>query len=283
MEVEIEAGPDNGFGTQHRLRILTGYRAGEFVRNAASEEPLFDVDPVGLRNWAEQTGYVVKDRNSIEGGVMSSAERVTVNGHPAVKMELTVRKGAFSVARSAIGKSPSSDEFAWLLGILDGQTVAATVFSGTNVVGHTNEDQLRQAFARMNPGYAFWIKEPQLEVVIKKFGDGKIGFDMSGRYCEQTPAEIERLLSSVQEANGAPQKFEYQLLGRLQQDCDYYLGAGGRSKKHLWALDEAAQIEKMKELYEILAVKPEWITLEDIKGYEEKMVIGQQDSTRPRG
>lgn len=68
-----------------------------------------------------------------------------------------------------------------------------------------------------------------------------------------------------------PWAFEYQLLGRLQQDCEYYLGAGSRNKKHLWALDEVLQIQKMKELYEGLPVKPEWITLDEINAYEEKI------------
>ena len=70
----------------------------------------------------------------------------------------------------------------------------------------------------------------------------------------------------------AIESFEYQLLGRLQQDCQYNLGAGFRNKKHLWALDEALQIEKMKELYENLPVKPEWITPEAIAQYEQKML-----------
>lgn len=66
--------------------------------------------------------------------------------------------------------------------------------------------------------------------------------------------------------------FNYQLLSRLQQDCEYYLGHGNRSKKHLWALDEAAQIKKMKELYEGLREKPEWISLEEIERYERSMI-----------
>ncbi len=65
--------------------------------------------------------------------------------------------------------------------------------------------------------------------------------------------------------------FDYQLLGRLKQDCEYYLGAGNRNRKHLWALDEVLQIQKMKELYESLTEKPTWINLEEINGYEEKM------------
>lgn len=69
-----------------------------------------------------------------------------------------------------------------------------------------------------------------------------------------------------------PAQFEYQLLGRLQQDCEYYLGNGNRAKKHLWAGDEAGQIAKMKEIYESLPEKPEWITLEKIAKYEAAML-----------
>lgn len=67
-------------------------------------------------------------------------------------------------------------------------------------------------------------------------------------------------------------QFEYQLLARLQQDCEYYLGFGNRAKKHLWAGDEAEQIAKMKAIYESLPEKPEWITLEKIAEYEAAML-----------
>jgi len=66
--------------------------------------------------------------------------------------------------------------------------------------------------------------------------------------------------------------FNYRLLGRLQQDCEYYLGNGNRTKKHLWAGDEVEQIAKMKELYEGLPEKPMWISLQDIERYEAAMV-----------
>ena len=72
--------------------------------------------------------------------------------------------------------------------------------------------------------------------------------------------------------SNSPQATEYLLLGRLQQDCDYYLGAGARNKRHLWALDEALQIHKMKELYDCLAIKPEWLTLEAINEYERQFM-----------
>ena len=50
------------------------------------------------------------------------------------------------------------------------------------------------------------------------------------------------------------------LLDRLRADCDYFLGAGGRSEKHLWAGNVHAQIKKMRELYDALPEKPEWLT-----------------------
>jgi len=77
-----------------------------------------------------------------------------------------------------------------------------------------------------------------------------------------------------QEASSAAARlsFDYQLLARLQLDCDYYLGHGARAKKHLWAGDEAAQIQKMRELYEALPEKPEWLTLDEISRYEAAMV-----------
>ncbi len=64
---------------------------------------------------------------------------------------------------------------------------------------------------------------------------------------------------------------DYQLLSRLQSDCDYFLNAGGRSEKHLWAGTVSAQIHKMRELYDALPVKPEWITSDAIDSYEQRM------------
>ena len=63
----------------------------------------------------------------------------------------------------------------------------------------------------------------------------------------------------------------YQLLSRLKADCDYFLGAGGRAEKHLWAGNVDAQIAKMRELYAALPEKPEWFTMEDIDRYAQRM------------
>ena len=64
---------------------------------------------------------------------------------------------------------------------------------------------------------------------------------------------------------------DYRLLGRLRADCDYFLGAGQKNEKHLWAGSVHAQIAKMRELYEALPEKPEWLTPEAIDSYAERM------------
>lgn len=69
------------------------------------------------------------------------------------------------------------------------------------------------------------------------------------------------------------EKLDYQLLGRLKMDCEYFLGYGNRHEKHLWAGNVADQIQKMKELHNKFSAdkKPEWLTHDDILSYERQM------------
>lgn len=69
---------------------------------------------------------------------------------------------------------------------------------------------------------------------------------------------------------------DYRLLDRLRIDCDYYLGAGGRSEKHLWAGSVEKQIAKMRELYAALPEKPEWLSEQDINRYEQQMTVSDE-------
>lgn len=72
----------------------------------------------------------------------------------------------------------------------------------------------------------------------------------------------------------ADDRFNYMLLNRLQCDCEYYLGYGNCDAKHsLWAHDEQKQIDKMRELYDLLPVKPEWLTREQIDEYAARMNV----------
>lgn len=75
------------------------------------------------------------------------------------------------------------------------------------------------------------------------------------------------------EENNTNLEYNYMLLDRLKQDCEYFLGNGNGSVKHLWAGDIDEQIDKMKELYNSFTddEKPEWITMDDINNYEKEM------------
>lgn len=66
------------------------------------------------------------------------------------------------------------------------------------------------------------------------------------------------------------ERFEYMLLDRLRQDCEYYLSYG-RCAKSLWAGDEQQQIDKMRELYNSVPEKPIWLTREQIDEYAAQM------------
>ena len=78
-------------------------------------------------------------------------------------------------------------------------------------------------------------------------------------------------LQSKQGQNEQEQNPNYRLLSRLKADCDYFLDAGGRAEKYLWAGNVRAQIAKMREIYETLPAKPEWLTKEAIDDYDEQM------------
>lgn len=70
-------------------------------------------------------------------------------------------------------------------------------------------------------------------------------------------------------------RFRYQLLDRMRQDCEYYLGNGNRSKNSLWAEDEASQIQTMMDIWNSFPDedKPEWLTREQIVDYARRMGV----------
>ena len=74
-------------------------------------------------------------------------------------------------------------------------------------------------------------------------------------------------------------QFRYQMLNRLQMDCEYFFGFGQRNPKVLWAKDMEQQIELMKALWNSFPAdqKPEWLSLEEIKAYERR---GRKDHAK---
>lgn len=85
---------------------------------------------------------------------------------------------------------------------------------------------------------------------------------------------IEReLLAEEPAAETIPSGHEdkYRLLSRLKADCDYFLGAGKRTEKHLWSGYVRTHLDKMRKLYASLPEKPEWLAPEDIGRYDRLM------------
>lgn len=76
---------------------------------------------------------------------------------------------------------------------------------------------------------------------------------------------------NLQEILSRDDEFRYQLLARLKQDCDYFLGNGQRHVKHLWALCVSDHIEYMKVIWSSFIEKPEWLSHEEILKYEQSM------------
>jgi len=81
--------------------------------------------------------------------------------------------------------------------------------------------------------------------------------------------EEEYEIASKYEPN--PQKFQYMLLNRMQMDC----------KSHITAFTPSCMIREeripafiaeMKELWNVLVVKPEWLSMEEINRYETEML-----------
>lgn len=69
-------------------------------------------------------------------------------------------------------------------------------------------------------------------------------------------------------------KFQFQLLDRMRQDCEYFLGNGNRNEKFLWAGNVDDQIKAMRDLQSRL--NPEWLSKEDIDRYESQMKDGKK-------
>jgi hypothetical protein len=78
-------------------------------------------------------------------------------------------------------------------------------------------------------------------------------------------------IETIKDFQKSDTKFQYMMLGRLKSDCEYFLGNGAGSTKHLYMQDVNDQIEVMKGLHNGLEVKPEWLTMEELLSLEERI------------
>lgn len=127
-------------------------------------------------------------------------------------------------------------------------------------------------FARLKEGVLSQFEE----ITPKKFeiditGDSSRAVPF--RYPDWTTHREEIDLSAIKDVLDGDSSYRYQFLDRLRSDCDYYLGYGNRNEQNLWAKNEKDQIAYMKAIWGSFSEneKPEWISYEDILGYENKM------------
>ena len=137
--------------------------------------------------------------------------------------------------------------------------------------------------------------KPQLAVVSEKGQVHDFGFMPNMDYAMRQAERFEKMTYNelmavappktvrVTTAAKAAQSDDYMLLDRLRSDNDYFLGNGGRSEKHLWAGNVDDQIAKMRELWNGLDEKPEWLTEEQIDDYERRMKEGAKTAQYAEG
>lgn len=83
--------------------------------------------------------------------------------------------------------------------------------------------------------------------------------------------EVTKAISDILSSNV---NHHYMMLDRLKSDCEYFLGYGGRSIKHLYFENVANHIAVMKGIHNSLDIKPEWLTMDEILVIEQKMTEG---------
>lgn len=81
-------------------------------------------------------------------------------------------------------------------------------------------------------------------------------------------------LYSILDRAKKPDKLAYQFLGRLQADCNYYLGYGNRSNNCLWFYNPEKHLYYMWFLWACFPAdsKPEWLTFGDLMQYEKEIL-----------
>lgn len=112
--------------------------------------------------------------------------------------------------------------------------------------------------------------------------DGRNGLNLyTGAYrdeCGEICGEPSRKITDPIECDKPfirdSREFDYMMLNRLQMDCDYFLGNGNGCERNLCYGKVNEHCDEMEKLWNSFPddEKPEWLTMEQIKKYREKML-----------
>lgn len=106
----------------------------------------------------------------------------------------------------------------------------------------------------------------QLFEIVKGILSGSLD---PGKYLSQE----EQWEQTKEEMLSSSLKFRYQMLNRLEMDCHYYLDAGQRQSKVLWAGNVEQQVELMYAIWNSFPEnqKPEWLPKAEIEQLHTQM------------
>lgn len=80
------------------------------------------------------------------------------------------------------------------------------------------------------------------------------------------------IIGEIEERKKEEYRFEYMMLDRLRSDVEYFLGWGKRMRfDRLVDASPQCHIDEMKKLYDLLPVKPQWLSYEKILEYEKEL------------
>lgn len=165
-------------------------------------------------------------------------------------------------------------------------------------------DYLYNATISRNPGKESENLLPEYKAVYDKYGrdyfekvlddmyaiDGQLtGEGKERELFEDYMDRLQGITASKKIKASKERSFDYMLLDRLRSDCDYVLNTYDRpeapgdipkserelAEKFLWAGNVKDQIAKMREIYDRLQEKPEWLTREDIDEYARRFKEAQ--------
>ncbi len=107
--------------------------------------------------------------------------------------------------------------------------------------------------------------------VYVESGHDSFGFGLDGYMYFY---ELKEFLKHIENQRNAFH-FEYMMLSRLKEDCEYFLGYGNRCENRLWAGNVESQIAEMKRIWNLFpeGLKPQWITWDEILRYERRMKV----------
>lgn len=124
-----------------------------------------------------------------------------------------------------------------------------------------------------NMKFDYYIAGDKITDSLKEASETLATFEGAAGNASETMREI---------MSRSDNKYKYQILDRMRQDCEYYLNAGGRHNKYLWGGTVKQHIIDMRALYNNFTKddRPEWLTLEQIGAYYERMKPGEIDDSR---